>query len=439
MKTVSVGAIAALLLTVANVAVAQTAPVSEARARQNALFEEMRRDPANLDLMFAYSAAALEAGDLEAAIATYERMLIFNPDLPRVQLELAVAYFRLGSYEVARFYFQRALAAEPPEEVRARVAPFLAEIDERTRTNRLSGFASVGLVYSTNATLGPSDREVRVAFFPGGFGLLDPSATSDGSFGWRLAGGVNHVADLGRPNDDVWITNAAYTGLRYFSTDSGDFDVVDIITGPRLSLDERQFGPKARPFVQGAHVRSANESLYWAGGVGVELTDTYSDRLNLFGTALAQYRDYRDADNFDGLYGALFAGFAYAADRDTVLRLGVGYETDRTDAGFQSNNELLLRGSATHQFRDTVPTLAAPLTLTAFAQGGRRWFDDPDPAVDPNQKRRDWEGRVGARLFAPIDRSYGVAVDATYFQRDSNIQNFELDSFEVGVSFVLTF
>lgn len=431
--------VAALLIVSASVAAAQTPQGGEARARQNALFEEMRRDPANLELMFAYAAAALESGDIEAAIATYERMLIFNPDLPRVQLELAVAYFRLGSYEVSRFYFERALAANPPDEVRARVAPFLAEIDDRTKTERLTGFLSAGLVYSTNATLGPSDREVRVSFFPGGIGLIDPAATEDDSFGWRIAGGLTHVADLGRPNDDAWITSAAYTGLRYFSTDAGDFDVIDVITGPQLSLDDRQFGPKARPFVQGAHVRSGNEPLYWAGGGGVELTDTYSDTINLFGVALAQVRDYRGAEDFDGIYGSLFAGFAYSGIADTVLRLGVGFDTDRADADFQANNEVLIRGSATRQFRDTVPTLAAPLTFSAFGQVGRRWFDEPDPAVDPNEKRRDWEYRVGGRLFAPIDRSYGIALDASYFRRDSDIQNFELDSFEVGLSFVLTF
>ena len=37
---------------------------------------------------------------LRRAISALERMLLVNPDLPRVRLELAVLYYRLGSFEV---------------------------------------------------------------------------------------------------------------------------------------------------------------------------------------------------------------------------------------------------------------------------------------------------------------------------------------------------
>ena len=36
-------------------------------------------------------------------MAALERMLLFNPDLPRVQLELGVLYFRMGAFELAPF------------------------------------------------------------------------------------------------------------------------------------------------------------------------------------------------------------------------------------------------------------------------------------------------------------------------------------------------
>ena len=65
--------------------------------------------PANLDVLFRFASLASQTGDLEGAISALERMLLINPDLPRVRLELGVLYYRLGSYEVARTYLEGAL------------------------------------------------------------------------------------------------------------------------------------------------------------------------------------------------------------------------------------------------------------------------------------------------------------------------------------------
>ncbi len=44
-----------------------------------------------------------------------------------------------------------------------------------------------------------------------------------------------------------------------------------------------------------------------------------------------------------------------------------------------------------------------------------------------------------ADIARPLSgRTLSVALDAAHFKRDTNIQNFKLDSFEVVVSFVLT-
>ena len=132
------------------------------RIEQQQLFEQLRARPDDLDAMFAYAVVSIQLRDYEQAIATLERMLIYRDDLPRVKLELGSAYFRLGSYEVSSFYFKEALAGDPPPDVKAKVEEFLSEIASRTKRSVFTGFASVGVVYSTNANLGPSDRLVEV-------------------------------------------------------------------------------------------------------------------------------------------------------------------------------------------------------------------------------------------------------------------------------------
>jgi hypothetical protein len=130
-----------------------------------ALFRRVLREPANLDLSFRFAEMATRAGDYEAAIGALERMLFYKPDLPRVKLELAILYFRLGSYEMARSYFQGALAAGAPPEVTARVQPFLVEIDRRLSTTQWSAFGQIGTRYQTNANAGPTSALVRGAGF----------------------------------------------------------------------------------------------------------------------------------------------------------------------------------------------------------------------------------------------------------------------------------
>ena len=109
------------------------------------LFERMLREPANLDIMFQYAQKAVENGNYDAAIGTLSRMLLFNPNLPRVRLELGALYFQLGSYEAARTYLTQALAAtDMPADVRERASAYLAEIDRRTARSVLTGSLTVG-------------------------------------------------------------------------------------------------------------------------------------------------------------------------------------------------------------------------------------------------------------------------------------------------------
>src|SRR4051794_9874379 len=65
-------------------------------------FAAMFKAPDNLDAAFRYAEAAVRVGDLEGAVGALERMLIYNPALPRVRLELAALYFKLESFDLAR-------------------------------------------------------------------------------------------------------------------------------------------------------------------------------------------------------------------------------------------------------------------------------------------------------------------------------------------------
>ena len=91
---------------VGDAALAQVSPSEETalRAVQREQFAAMFEEPDDVDLMFQYAVTSIRLQDYEAAITTLERILIYNPNLPRVKVELGASYFRIGSYPVAKFY-----------------------------------------------------------------------------------------------------------------------------------------------------------------------------------------------------------------------------------------------------------------------------------------------------------------------------------------------
>lgn len=108
-------------------------------AQFNAMFRDSMRRPDDVELAFKLARRAIELSDYEAAIGIYERILFYNPQLVRVKLELARIYYRLGSYESARSYFD-AIKDSPvlTEAERRNVAGYLSEIERRLATNQWS-------------------------------------------------------------------------------------------------------------------------------------------------------------------------------------------------------------------------------------------------------------------------------------------------------------
>src|SRR3984957_17329540 len=136
-------------------ATAQDADRAALEAKKDQLFQQMLTNPANLDVVFAYADVAAKLGDNEGAVSALERMLLFNPNLPRVDLELGGLYFRMGSFEAAQAYFAKAKSFNPPPEVASRVDEYLAKIHTAEQTSQFTGFFFMGAQYQSDANVAP--------------------------------------------------------------------------------------------------------------------------------------------------------------------------------------------------------------------------------------------------------------------------------------------
>ena len=364
------------------------AQLDNLRAQQKALFDQLIDKPDDLELMFEYAKVSIQLEDYEAAISTLERMLIYRQDLSRVRLELAVAYFNLGSYAASELYFDQVLAdSQTPDIVRERINRYKEVIAFRTRKSAFSVLANVGITHATNATLGPQDNQVLL------FGNLANlvAGQKESDFGTRVLVNVSHVYDLQQEDDDVWRTDASFFGLNYFDTDDGDIIFGRMRTGPRLSLDEKQFGPKMRPYVEAQALMSEDRPLFASFGFGAEVTDTLSPILSAYGDAGLRYRNYFESAFSDEDAFTVYAsgGLAYIPFRDLVLR-GTGiFEVDAADGDQNSNYEIGLRLSGEYQYDSGLSWVDRKWSVSGFAEVRGRFFEEPDPIIDPTQKRRD--------------------------------------------------
>jgi tetratricopeptide (TPR) repeat protein len=110
-------------------AFAQEKSTAELNQEFEQSFQAMLKNPADVDITMQYAKIAVSLGNFEAAIPPLERILIFNPNLPKIKLELGVLYYKLDSMKMAKSYFKDAAAsAEASDEVKASANEYLGKI-----------------------------------------------------------------------------------------------------------------------------------------------------------------------------------------------------------------------------------------------------------------------------------------------------------------------
>lgn len=275
-----------LLLAAASIAPAAARSAASEKAtletRKEALFQQMLRNPANLDIAFAYAAVAARLGDYEAAVSALERMLLFNPNLPRVDLELGALYFRMGSFDLARNYFNKALAARPPATVRARVAAYLAQITSLERRSHFAGYLRFGTQYQSDANIGPGSALINSPIGPVILGGQFVKRADNNLF---ATGGAIYSYDLGTQNRDTFEVTGVGFMNHLFIFSRLDLDLLEVTAGPRLRFPNGDpLGPRPaaiRPYLIFDEVGLGENQYFDAYGAGFEYDKRFPHALAL--------------------------------------------------------------------------------------------------------------------------------------------------------------
>ena len=165
---------------------------------------------------------------LSQAIAAFRAMLIEDPRLLRVRLELARAFYLMGEDDLARRHFEIVLASQPPEPVVANVRSFLASIQSRRRWR-----FSAGAALAPDSNIGGSSEERIIYIFDLPFRRNVDELTSSG-IGVSLWGGAEYHYPV---FDDLRIRAGAQFARREYERSLYDQLFVGTHLGPRWLVD----------------------------------------------------------------------------------------------------------------------------------------------------------------------------------------------------------
>ena len=392
-------------------------------------------NPDDADVLFLIGLTAIESAQqpdideairdalLDEAIAYLRIVLITRPELVRVRLELARAFFLKGEDSLSRFHFELVLAGNPAPPVRANIQRFLATIRAR---RRWSMYAGASLAPDSNI-LGSSDTEIieinglpfrrdEESLVTSGIGI---SAWAGGEYQHPLAERLRLRvgADVavqqfeGSEFDQLFLAGRA--GPRWLVSENTD---VSVLADTRI----RWFG---------------NEPYYGDLGGRLEVFHRLNGQLALNARMAWHKGEYETQAFRDGTVSDfLLSGFWTVTP---ILRASatLGYSIDNAESDQWRNKSSLVQ---------TDLSIILPLGFNLGVGGGLRWTTYEGnwaPFTPGGVPRKDTTKSVRASIYNRAFTVYGFSPQLTvsYQVRDTNAQAYDYNRIRSELRFVRQF
>ena len=421
-------------------ALAQSAAASSAAASNpeyQALFRRMYANPQDMDATFRFAELAARLGDYEAAIGALERVLLYNPNLARVKVELGQLYLRIGGIEVAHSYFEQAIATPgATPEVQAAAQQLLSSGTTAAAPTGFSLYVNSGMRYQSNASSGSSAALIR------SFGDLTPL---NGRFTKAPDWNYFTLATAGYTHDLGGGVAAEYNLFGYYAKQLTlsrfDLGVVELQAGPRIAIPSAFFSDASVKVYGIGTVSWLAEDPYYSGaGVGVSSRFTFAE------TRFEPSYEYRDRDfkNSD-LYTTTFqqTGVLQVAALNADSKFFGQAWFARVSGGWNRTDNAIFDFNSYDRLTADI-ALPMPYSLNWW---GRDWqfvftptagfsltdYQRPNPTIDKSITREDREWHVGAALDMQVYGSWGIRTYVQYAETSSTLPNFEFSNFSVSV------
>lgn len=283
---------------------------------------------------------------LDEAIASLRAILVARPELTRVRLELARAFFLKRDDDLARRHFERVLAGRPPPALAANVRRYLRVMRARRGWSARFGFA---IAPDSNVNAASDAEIIWIRGLP--FRWSEESRATSGT-GVVLWGGVGWEHPL---TDRLRLRTGADASRLDHEERRFDQTFLSLHAGPRVLVDAK---------TEVSLLASAR--LRWSGGAPytrelgarVEAERRLARGLLVGGGASWHRRQYLKRDRLDGPVGDLFLGAVWLPRPTVRATLFAGLARERPETRLWRNESLWARGGV---------SLALPLGFTVGA------------------------------------------------------------------------
>ncbi len=406
-------------------------------------FEQVIKNPGNLDLAFRFAQTQIRRGDLLGASSTLERILLLRPDLPRVRVLYAVVLWRLDNALEAQRQFERVLNLPMPESLRVQINGYLRDLRRRQRRTRFSALLNFGYQFDSNRNASPSRDDLRGIFGPF-FGFLgDLGPKSDHALQSLVYLYGEH--DLGFQRRHRLFGSTTYYRLDQFRQEQLSIDSFSLEGGFALDFAPLELGAVA----YWRHFRLSHEDYLRVFGGRVFANYSLNARWTLSGLLQGEAQEYdsitespssrlRRGPEYRGTFRARYdfsPRMVFTAEGTVIRKESVVDYYDYTGWQLQLGHTWIFRNGM--------------FILNLFS-----WeydlYDDADPFISP-LRRRDHILRFRTTLGMPLgtlvpklrlpplvgDAILSVAFE--YRKALSNISFYTYQNFQVSVTLTKAF
>jgi tetratricopeptide (TPR) repeat protein len=415
------------------------------RAEFLSLYQQILKNPTNVELTLRYARLGADLGDYEASVSALERLLMYNPNLPTAEIELGLLYARLKSYAMARVYLEQAASApNASPEVRARAQDALAKVDRLSSPHQFAGEVELGVQYQSNANETPGAAVPA----PPGFTLPNIPFTRQHDIDAFLNAAGIYRYDLGDAESDTLEATGTLYESAYFRDSHLNLGIGELTLGPRLTLDRIGLEHATlRPYLMGTYVTLDNNSLLAGGGAGIELAKTFQwgmlarlfyehEERGYFNTSFDPAATELNG-NVDVVRLTASQPLGQASTLDLLLR----FVREKTKFGFDTNSQYRIQASYSVRYGALFDLPGVPRPWETTLTGGHDWtpYDSPNPAIDPHVTRNDHSWFFGGSEFLHLNKWLAAGIGVQRQITSSNLGSFSFNNttatFSVKASF----
>jgi hypothetical protein len=398
-------------------------------AGRDVTFEEVLRDPDNLELNYGFALTQIRQGDLLGALSTLERILLKNPNQPRVRLIYAIVLYRLNAVIEAERELDIVLKLDMDAGLRRELEYYRSQLKREQRATKFTVIVRVGWHWDSNRNASP--RNLISAGGP-----VNPVNEVDSHALESLARiEVEHDLKFQRRHRLI----GSVTGLHDLSFAKHSFTLTAVDVRGGVALDITPLEVRIQPHFR--YARLGDDTVLQAHGGSIRVDWQTRRNILLFAYGSGEYQAYNgteDAPSSRFRSGAEWrggGGVRYVVTPEHRLTFSATGIRKEAREGFYDYYGALL--SLEHGW-----LLGRGMYLLTDVSWEGNWYDESDPNI--NTTRRE-DHLLRARTvfgipFATLTgwdqaprplRDIGISVGFEYTRAFSNIDNYRYHNFRV--------